>query len=95
MQSDLKPIAVKLPESDRQRLKKLGELKKRSPHMLMRDAVAQYLDREEAAERFRQETITAWQEYKDTGESVSQEDVAAWLGTWGTDDETECPACRK
>ena len=95
MQSQLKPMGIKLPTTERERLKKLGEQKKRSSHWLAKEAIAQYLDREEAAERFKQETLAAWEEYRRTGESLSHENVESWLETWGTDHEIECPTCRK
>ncbi|HJV35181.1 hypothetical protein [Geomonas sp.] len=95
MQSEIKAVSVNLPEGDRNRLERLGELKKQPLDTLMQDAVRQYLDREEATERFRQETVAAWNEYENSKASASQEDVAAWLATWGTDDETDCPICRK
>ena len=99
MQSQLKPMGIKLPIQERERLKRLSLQKKRSAHWLAKEAITQYLDREEAAERFKQETVAAWEEYKTTGESLSFGDVAAWLETWGTDQgtdhETECPRCQK
>ena len=95
MQRQLKPVGVKLPLHERERLKKLGEHKQRSTHWLMKDAIVQYLEREEAAERFKQETIDAWEEFQVTGEHLSHDDVKAWLETWGTDHETACPPCRK
>jgi len=95
MQSQLKPMGIKLPITERERLKKLSLQKKRSAHWLAKEAISQYLDREEAAERFKLETLAAWEEYQQTGESLSHDDVAAWLKTWGTDQETECPRCQK
>ena len=49
MPSDVKPMAIKLPQQDRERLQKLGEAKKRSAHWLAKEAISQFLDREEAA----------------------------------------------
>jgi predicted transcriptional regulator len=95
MQSQLKPMGVKLLPQERERLKRLGELKKRSAHWLAKEAITQYLDREEAAENLRRETIATWEEYQRTGEYLSHDNVAAWLETWGTDHETKCPPCQK
>ncbi|NEP19616.1 MAG: hypothetical protein F6J97_22450 [Leptolyngbya sp. SIO4C1] len=39
-----------------------------------------------------QEDDAAWQQFEETGESYSHEEVAAWLKTWGTsDDSATCP----
>jgi predicted transcriptional regulator len=92
MQSQLKPMGIKLAITERERLKKLAELKQRSAHWLAKEAISQYLDREEAAERFKQETLDRWEEYQKTGKSVSNEAVMAWLDSWGTDGEHKAPA---
>ncbi|GFO54160.1 CopG family transcriptional regulator [Geomonas sp. Red276] len=89
--NELKPMGVKLPLSERERLKKLSLQKKRSAHWLAKEAISQYLDREEAAERFKQETLDRWEEYRTTGKSVSNDAVMEWIDTWGTDDEKEAP----
>jgi predicted transcriptional regulator len=91
MQSQLKPMGIKLAITERERLKKLGEQKKRSSHWLAKEAISQYLDREEAAERFKKETIERWEEYKTTGKSVSNDDVMAWLDSWGAENEPKAP----
>jgi len=91
MQSQLKPMGIKLASTERERLKKLGEQKQRSSHWLAKEAISQYLDREEAAERFRQETMDRWEEYQATGKSVPNDAVMAWLDSWGTDYEHKAP----
>lgn len=70
---------IKLDETTRQRLKALGELRDRSPHWLMKTAIEHYLDREERYEREKREDMAAWEDYKLTGESISQESMLAWL----------------
>lgn len=94
MQTQLRPMGIKLSEQDRKRLKKLAEARKRTSHWLAKEAISQFLDREEAAERFRQESIAAWEEYQRTGQSVPHGQVMAWLDTWGTENECEEPPCR-
>ena len=91
MQTPTKPMAVKLPERDRERLKKLGKTKKRTVHWLAKEAISQYLDREEKAELFRQETMARWKEYCRTGKSVPNTAVMEWLASWGSENEREAP----
>lgn len=83
-------VGVKLDEQTRERLKRLGEIKKRTPHWIMKEAILTYLDREEQRERETREDWERWQRYQATGQHVSHETVKAWLETWGTDRETEC-----
>lgn len=84
-------MGIKLDEDTRARLKALGVVKQRSPHWLMREAIREYLDKEEQIERRNAEADEAWEEYKRTGQSVSNEAMTAWLDTWGTDKEGLCP----
>jgi predicted transcriptional regulator len=89
------PIAVKLDPETKLRLQRLAEAKKRSPHYLMKEAVKDYVEKEERAEKLRQETIERWDTYKADGKHVGNEAMMAWLDTWGRDEETERPSCEK
>ena len=84
-------MGVKLDEVTRQRLKALAEARRRSAHWLMKEAINQYLDREEQIEWRNREADEAWDEYQLTGTFVSQEAMEAWLDSWGTDQEGPCP----
>ncbi|MFH1138833.1 MAG: ribbon-helix-helix protein, CopG family [Pseudomonadota bacterium] len=83
--------AVKLDDKTYDRLKALGKARKRSPHWLMKEAIHQFLDREEEAEHVRQDALERWQRYEATRETVSHEVIDAWLETWGTEREDTCP----
>jgi predicted transcriptional regulator len=91
----VKPVAIKLDQNTRDRLKRLGEARDRSPHWLMLDAVKSYVAREEAREAFRQDAINAWTHYKETGLHVTGDEVTAWVSSWGTDNELPVPICHK
>lgn len=82
---------VKLDENTKNRLKALGENRERSPHWLMKKAINEFLDREEDLEQRNLEADDAWNEYQTTGQSVSHENMDAWLSTWGTEKEDPCP----
>jgi predicted transcriptional regulator len=84
-------MGIKLDDETRDRLKALAEARRRSAHWLMKEAIAQYLQREEEIERRNREADAAWDEYRVTGKSVSHEDMSAWLDSWGTDKEGPCP----
>ncbi|MBI4745406.1 MAG: ribbon-helix-helix protein, CopG family [Deltaproteobacteria bacterium] len=95
MQIQTKPVGVKLDNDLRERLKKLGTTKRRSPHWIMREAIREYVEREEAAEKLLQETIERWKAYQKDGKQISNEAMIAWLDTWGSDKETGRPLCEK
>ena len=63
-------VGVKLDRVTRNRLRKLGEAKRRSAHWLMKDAITRYLESEERYERERAEDLARWQRFVDTGTSV-------------------------
>jgi predicted transcriptional regulator len=86
-----KPVGVKLDDELQARLKVLAEKCDRSPHWLMKKAIAEFVDREEAAEQERQLLLERWHRYQETGESIPHEKVVKWLETWGTDKEISCP----
>lgn len=90
-----RPVAIKIDDDLRERVKRLAQARHRTAHWLMREAITQYVEREEKREAFRQDTLKAWEEYRATGLHASAEEVEAWLADWGTDEEQPAPACRK
>ncbi len=53
------------------------------------------VERAQAREAFRQEAIKAWEAYRITGLHLTDEEVNAWLATWGTDRERPVPRCHR
>jgi len=88
------PKVVKLDPAIRDRLERLSEVKHRSPHWLMKEAITRYLEQEEYSEQLNQETLARWQE-AEQGKVVSHQAVNQWLDTWGTDEESDRPPCGK
>lgn len=88
------PKVVKLDSDTKDRLERLGVVKHRSPHYLMKEAIVRYLDQEEYNEKINQETVARWEEAS-LGKVVSHESVDKWLDTWGTDQEGSKPECEK
>ena len=74
-------VAIKLDRDTRDRLRALGETRQRSPHWLMKQAIARYLDTEEAFEQEKAEDEAGWQRYLETGGYVADEQMVAWLDT--------------
>lgn len=89
------PTSLKLDDELKGRVQHLAEVRRRSSHWIMREAIAQYVEREEKREALRQETLDAWDEFQATGLHAPAEEVEKWLSTWGTDDELPAPQCRK
>ncbi|MHB1591439.1 MAG: CopG family ribbon-helix-helix protein [Sulfuricella sp.] len=87
--------SIKIDDELKGRVQHLAGLRQRSAHWIMREAIAQYVDREEARESFKQEALASWAEYQETGRHLTGKEVRTWLNTWGTEAETELPQCHE
>ncbi len=86
------PVAVKLETDVRDRIRALATARDRSPHWMMREAIVQYVDREERRESFRQDALTAWKAYQATGTHVTAQEADAWLAKLEAGEDVEPPA---
>ena len=84
--------SLKLDSETKARIQRLADARRRSPHWLMREAVEQYVEREEAQERLRQDALAAWVEYQATGQHVTAAEADAWLELEAGDDAAP-PEC--
>lgn len=89
----VRPVAIKIDEDTKARVKRLAEARQRTPHWLMREAITQYVDREEKREAFRQDTLKAWQAYRATGLHVTADEADAWLAQLEQGQDIDSPAC--
>jgi len=89
----IRPVAIKIEPDIKERLKRLADARQRTSHWLMREAIRQYLEREEKREAFRQDAITAWNEYQATGLHVTLEEADAWLAKLEADKDVAPPEC--
>ena len=89
------PTSLKLDDELKGRVQHLAEIRRRSSHWIMREAIAQYVEREEKREALRHDTLNAWEGYQATDLHATADEVEKWLSTWGTDDESAAPECHK
>lgn len=87
------PVAVKLDDDVQARVKALADVRDRSPHWLMCEAISQYVDREEKREAYRQDGLRAWAAYEETGLHVTYAEADVWLARLAEGDDQEPPAC--
>ncbi|MHB1397965.1 MAG: CopG family ribbon-helix-helix protein [Trichloromonadaceae bacterium] len=87
--------SVKLDDDLKSRIQHLAEARNRSAHWIMREAIRDYVEREEAREDFKQEAMASWTAYQETGRHLTGQEVRNWLNTWGTDEEKEIPQCHE
>ena len=88
-------ISIKIDDALKARLQSLAETRQRSPHWIMREAITQYVTREEARESFINEAVASWTSYQQTGLHLTGEEVNDWLDSWGRQTETNLPCCHE
>lgn len=87
------PVAVRLDDPLKARIRVLADQRRRPMHWLMREAIEQYVTREELRESFRQEALDAWNHYQTTGLHVSHAEADTWLAELEAGNDVEPPAC--
>ena len=90
---NIRPTTLKIDPETKTRIKRLADVRHRSSHWLMLEAIRQYIDREEKREAFRQDGIKAWNEYQATGLHVTMEEADAWLSNLESGLDEAPPEC--
>jgi predicted transcriptional regulator len=85
------PVAVRLDDPLKARMRTLADQRRRPMHWLMREAIEQYVTREEQREAFRQEALDAWNHYQTTGLHVTGAEADAWLAELEAGNDVEPP----
>ncbi|MDR0577784.1 MAG: CopG family ribbon-helix-helix protein [Candidatus Accumulibacter sp.] len=86
-------MTVRLDGELRERLRNLAESRKRTPHWILKEAIQQYVEREEERNALRQAAVESWEEYRATGLHLTHEEADAWLAKLEAGKDAEIPAC--
>ena len=89
----LSTTSLKLDGAMKERISRLASARRRSPHWVMREAVEQYVDREEKREQLRQDVLAAWADYQTTGLHLTAEEADAWLAKLEAGKRAVIPKC--
>ncbi|MCF6256550.1 MAG: ribbon-helix-helix protein, CopG family [Gammaproteobacteria bacterium] len=87
-------LGVRLDPELEHRLAVLAKKTKRSKSYLAKEALRDYIDRQESQERRRQETLERWEAYEQGGETIGHDAMVDWLESWGEDEEKACPVIK-
>jgi predicted transcriptional regulator len=82
-------LSIRLKPETKKRLARLAKTSGRSSNFLIADAVEVYVSDQE---RMLAEVRQADRQVK-SGHYIKNEDMKAWLLSWGTDDELPVPKC--
>ena len=85
--------SLKLDTETKERVQRLASARRRSPHWVMREAITQYVEREEKRERLRQDAVAAWTHYQTTGLHVTAGEADAWLAELEAGEDAAAPEC--
>jgi predicted transcriptional regulator len=85
--------SVKIDEDLKRRVQGLAEQQRRSAHWIMREAIRQYVEREETRQALRQDALSAWTAYQANGLHVTSTEADAWLARLEVGEDAEPPAC--
>jgi predicted transcriptional regulator len=85
--------SLKLDTNIKKRLQRLASARRRSPHWVMREAIEQYVEREEKREQLRQHALAAWNHYQSTGLHVAGDEADAWLAKLEAGKNVRPPKC--
>ena len=85
--------SLKLDLQMKQRIQRLAAARRRSAHWVMREAVEQYVEREEKREQFHQDALAAWASYQATGLHVTAEEADTWLAKLEAGEDAAAPEC--
>ena len=87
--------SLKLDTNIRKRVQRLASVRRRTPHWLMREAIEQYVEREEKREQLRLDALAAWDHYQTTGLHVTAEEADSWLAKLEAGKKAPPPKCHE
>jgi predicted transcriptional regulator len=86
-------VSVKIDDDLKGRVQHLAAARQRSSHWIMREAIARYVEQEEARDSVRQAAIGAWEGYQTTGLHATLEEADSWLAELENGIVAEPPKC--
>lgn len=86
-------VTIKLDDADRDRIASLATAKKRTPHYLMKEAILEYVKKEEARQNFIAAAESSFEHYKETGLHITLDEFSHWVDEVQEMPEAPAPAC--
>jgi len=85
--------SLKLDAEMKERVQRLASAQRRTAHWVMREAIEQYVERQEKREQFLRDGLAAWEDYRATGLHLTEEEVDDWLAKLEAGEDAELPEC--
>ncbi len=85
--------SLRLDPAIRERVQRLASARQQTPHCILREAVEQYVEREEKREQLRQDAQAAWADFQTSGLHATAEEVDVWLARLEAGEDAAPPQC--
>ena len=86
-------VTIKLGAADRDRISALAKARKRTPHYLMKEAILEYVKKEEARQHFITAAQSSFEHYKQTGLHITLDEFSSWVDQVQHNPAEPVPAC--
>ncbi len=86
-------VTIKLDDADRDRIATLATAKKRTPHYLMKEAILEYVKKEEVRQNFISAAESSFEHYKEIGLHITLSEFGHWVDQVQETAEAPVPAC--
>jgi predicted transcriptional regulator len=82
-----------LDDETEMRVQRIAEARNQAPLLVLREAVQQYVDREEKRQQFNADTLAALEDFEATGLHLTGEEVDEWLSKLAAGENAPMPEC--
>lgn len=89
----VRSTSLKLDPAIKERVQRLADAQRRSAHWVMKEAIEEYVEREEKREKLRHDVTEAWEHYEQTGLHLTGDEVDEWLSRLAAGEDVEPPEC--
>ena len=93
MTTSTAPMSIRLDVTARDKLKAIAARQKRTAHALATEAILQLIEQKEREYAWFESCDAALKHFDETGLHATQDEVMAWMDSWGTDKELPQPVC--
>jgi predicted transcriptional regulator len=89
------PVTINLDDADQDRIASLASAKNSTPHYLMKAAILEYLQKEEARQNFVAAAEASFVHYKESGLHITLDEFDSWVDQVQQDPSAPLPTCHK
>lgn len=83
------------PQSLSEIVRRIAASRGVSVEHILREAVEEYVERDEKRRRFRRDAVAAWQDYQSTGLHLTEEEADSWLAKLESGENPMPPECHR